>query len=92
MKLYVGNLPHSFSEQELTDLFSPYGEIVSCKLILDRETKKSRGFGFVEFKSKEDATKAINELNGKDVGGRTIIVNEARQREKREFSTFRRRF
>ncbi|NGX28235.1 MAG: hypothetical protein K940chlam1_00410 [Candidatus Anoxychlamydiales bacterium] len=84
MKLYVGNLPHSYTEQELTDLFSTFGSVVSAKLILDRDTGKSRGFGFVEMSSKEEAEKAIQEQNGKEVGGRTVVVNEARQREKRD--------
>lgn len=84
MKLYVGNLPHSFTEQELTDLFAAFGTVVSAKLILDRDTGKSRGFGFVEMSSKEEAEKAIQEQNGKEVGGRTVVVNEARQREKRD--------
>ena len=84
MKLYVGNLPHSLTEQDLTDLFSPYGNIKEAKLIVDRDTGKSRGFGFVEMESKEEALKAIKELNGKDVEGREIIVNEARPKERRD--------
>ena len=92
MKLYVGNLPHSFTEQELTDLFATYGEVISAKIILDRDTNRSRGFAFVEMGSKDDAEKAIEELNGKEVGGRTVIVNEARQKEKRDGNrTFNRR-
>jgi RNA recognition motif-containing protein len=94
MKLYVGNLPHSLTEQDLTDLFSPYGNIKESKLIVDRDTNKSRGFGFVEMESKEEALKAIKELNGKDVEGREIVVNEARPKERRDNnrSSFRRRF
>jgi len=94
MKLYVGNLPHATTEQELTDLFAAFGAVVSAKIILDRETRRSRGFGFVEMGSKEEGEKAIQELNGKEVGGRTIIVNEARQKERRESRSFndKRRF
>ncbi|NGX33960.1 MAG: hypothetical protein K1060chlam1_00304 [Candidatus Anoxychlamydiales bacterium] len=84
MKLYVGNLPHATTEQELTDIFAAFGAVVSAKIILDRDTGRSRGFGFVEMGSKEEAEKAIEEMNGKEVGGRTIVVNEARQREKRD--------
>ena len=84
MKLYVGNLPHATTEQELTDIFAAFGAVVSAKIILDRDTGRSRGFGFVEMGSKEEGEKAIEELNGKEVGGRTIVVNEARQREKRD--------
>ncbi|NGX44802.1 MAG: hypothetical protein KR126chlam5_00107 [Candidatus Anoxychlamydiales bacterium] len=84
MKLYVGNLPHATTEQELTDIFAAFGAVVSAKIILDRDTGRSRGFGFVEMGSKDEAEKAIEELNGKEVGGRTIVVNEARQREQRD--------
>ncbi len=84
MKLYIGNLPHSLTEDGLRDLFSSLGEIKSANLILDRYTGQSRGFGFVEYKNKQDAEKAIKELNGSEVEGRKILVNEARPQEKRE--------
>jgi cold-inducible RNA-binding protein len=81
MKLYVGNLPLSFKEQDLKDLFAKYtASIVSLTLIKDRDSGNFKGFGFVEFKSASDATDAMTELNGKDVDGRAIIVNEARQK------------
>ncbi|OGN61644.1 MAG: RNA-binding protein [Chlamydiae bacterium RIFCSPHIGHO2_12_FULL_27_8] len=83
MKLYVGNLPHALTEQQLMEVFSPFGEVVSAKIITDRDTHKSRGFGFVEMSSKEEGEKAIEELNGKEIGGRTAVVNEARQREEK---------
>ena len=83
MKLYIGNLPLSYDEEQSKSLFTSYSSILSCKLILDRETGKSRGFGFVEFKSNEEAEKAIEELNGKDVDGRALVVNEARSQERR---------
>ena len=78
MKLYVGNLPHSYTEEDLKEIFSKYSSVISCKLIIDRDTQKSKGFGFVELDSKEEAEEAITELNGKDCDGRAIVVNEAR--------------
>jgi len=87
MKLYVGNLPFSFTEDDLDDLFSEY-TVTSRQLIIDRATGKSKGFGFVELASKEDGESAIDALNEKQVGGRGIIVNEARPQEKRENRSF----
>jgi len=81
-KLYVGNLPWSASEDDLKDLFSPVGEVLSAKLITDRETGRSRGFGFVEMET-ADANAAISQLNGQDYGGRPLRVNEAQDRPKR---------
>ena len=78
MKLYVGNLPYNFKEEDLKEIFSKYPSVVSCNLIIDRDTKRSKGFGFVELDSEEEAKEAIEELNGKDFDGRAIIVNEAR--------------
>ena len=78
MKLYVGNLPYNFKEEDLKEIFSKYTSVVSCNLIIDRDTKRSKGFGFVELDSDEEAKEAIEELNGKDFDGRAIIVNEAR--------------
>jgi RNA recognition motif-containing protein len=77
--IYVGNLPWSSSEDDVRDTFAQYGEVISAKIIYDRETGRSRGFGFVEM---EDAAadEAINELNGSDLGGRSRKVNEARPR------------
>jgi len=82
-KLFIGNLPHSLEESELQDLFSEIGEVVSARIITDRDTGRPRGFGFVEMSTEEDAAKAIEELNGKEVNGREIAVNEAREREER---------
>ena len=82
-KLYVGNLPFSVTEGTLTDWFSPFGNVDSARLITDRETGRSKGFGFVEFSSDEDAEKAINEMNGKEMDGRALTVNEARPQEPR---------
>lgn len=76
MKLYVGNLPWSIGNQELEDLFSSYGTVTSANVITDRDTKRSRGFGFVELDS--GGTEAIEAMNESEVEGRKVIVNEAR--------------
>ncbi|NGX54608.1 MAG: hypothetical protein KR126chlam2_00222 [Chlamydiae bacterium] len=86
MKLYVGNLPYALGEEDLKELFSEFESIVSIQLITDRETGKSRGFGFVELSSQDEGNKAIDELNEKMVEGKAIIVNEARPKQKREGS------
>ena len=78
MKLYVGNLPWSIGNQELEDLFSSYGAVTSANVITDRDTKRSRGFGFVELDS--GGPEAIDAMNEAEVEGRKIIVNEARAR------------
>ncbi len=78
MKLYVGNLSFNTSNQDLNDLFGAIGQVESSNVIEDRETGRSRGFGFVEMASQADGEKAIAELNGKEVDGRTIKVNEAK--------------
>jgi len=77
--LYVGNLPWGTTEEELSRAFQPYANVKSCRIIMDRETGRSRGFGFVEV-ADEDAQKAIDAMNGTKLGGRDIIVNEARPR------------
>lgn len=77
-KIYVGNLPWSTTEADLRDLFARFGEVQSAAVITDRETGRSRGFGFVELE--EGAEKAIAELDGRDFGGRTLRVNEAQQK------------
>ena len=82
-KLYVGNLSFSITEGELRDLFTPFGNVTSCNLIMDRMTDRPRGFAFVEMSSSDEAAKAINDLNGKEVGGRALVVNEAKPREDR---------
>jgi RNA recognition motif-containing protein len=77
--IYVGNLPFSASEDEIRDLFSPHGDVHSVKLINDRETGRPRGFGFVEMED-SSAESAIQALDGSTMGGRTLRVNEARER------------
>jgi RNA recognition motif-containing protein len=81
-KIYVGNLPWSATETELKELFSSVGPVQSVAVITDRETGRSRGFGFVEMDD-SDAEKAINDLNGRDLGGRALRVNEAQDRQRR---------
>lgn len=80
MNLYVGNLSYHTNENELRDLFAAYGEVESAKIITDRDTGRSKGFGFVEMADKGEAENAINELNGKEIDGRQIKVNEAKPR------------
>jgi RNA recognition motif-containing protein len=78
MKLYVGNLPMGMSETELKELFSEAGNVASAKIITDRQTGQPRGFGFVEMETKLEGQKAISMLNGRQVEGRVLAVNEAR--------------
>ena len=78
MNLYVGNLLFDVTEAELKELFSPYGEVTEVRLIMDKFSGKTKGFGFIEMPSKEEAEKAIAELNGKDMRGRAMTVNEAK--------------
>lgn len=82
-KLYIGGLPYSSTDQDLTDRFGEFGTVVSAVVIKDRDTGRSKGFGFVEFDSEDAAKKAIEQLNGKDFDGRNITVNEARPQEER---------
>ena len=82
-KLYVGNLPYSASESDLTEKFSACGRVESVKLIVDRDTGRSKGFGFVEMSSDSEAQAAIDSLNGTDYDGRPMKVNEAKPQEKR---------
>jgi RNA recognition motif-containing protein len=79
-RLYVGNLPFSYTSANLEDLFGVHGQVTQAQVVMDRVTNRSRGFGFVEFATGEAADKAIAELNGKPVDGRPLTVNEARDR------------
>ncbi len=81
MRLYVGGLPYQTNEQDLQDLFAPVGQVVSATVITDRATGRSKGFGFVEMSSDQEAHAAIERLNGTTLGERTITVNEARERQ-----------
>ena len=80
MNMYVGNLSYEMSEEDLRNEFAEYGEVQSAKIITDKFTGRSRGFGFVEMASDESGKKAMEALAGKDVGGRELVVNEARPR------------
>ena len=82
-KLYVGNLAYSVRDESLHQAFSQFGTVTSAKVMMDRDTGRSRGFGFVEMNSEEEGQSAIDALNGAELGGRTLKVNVARPREER---------
>lgn len=81
LNIYVSNLPYRLSNEELRDIFAVYGEVSRVKIVKDKETNRSKGFGFVEMPNDYEGKRAIAELNDKDVGGRALRVNEARPRE-----------
>ncbi len=83
-KLYVGNLPYTFDDQSLQSEFSQFGQVESARVITDRETGRSKGFGFVEMSSEDEANNAIDKLNGQSVGGRNITVSVAKPQAPRE--------
>lgn len=83
LKLYVGNLGYDVTEADLTAMFAPFGTVDSAQVIIERDTGRSKGFGFVEMGSSEQAKAAISALDGKDMGGRAIKVNEAKPKETR---------
>ena len=83
MKIYVGNLPFKMTLEELSEMFETFGGVADAVIINDRETGRSKGFGFIEMSEDQAAKAAIDALNGKDVGGRALTVNEARPREER---------
>ena len=83
MKLYVGNLAYQTSSDDLQELFAKAGTVASASVVEDRETGRSRGFGFVEMSSKEEGAAAIQQFNGQELGGRALNVNEAKPRENR---------
>lgn len=91
-KLYVGNLTYDMSSSDLEQLLTPHGAVQSAEVIMDRTTGKSKGFGFVEMGSDQEAQAAITALNGKDNGGRALTVNEAKPRESRSSSGGGRRY
>ncbi|MEJ2616035.1 MAG: RNA-binding protein [Ignavibacteriaceae bacterium] len=79
-KLFVGSLPWSVNDETLKQTFEKHGSVVSAKVILDRDTSRSKGFGFVEMENSEDASKAMRALNNSEIDGRNIVVNEAKAR------------
>lgn len=89
-RLFVGGLPYSLTNDELSSFFSQAGTVVSVSIISDRDTGRSKGFGFVEMATEEEASAAIAKCNGADLAGRKLIVSEAKPMEKREFSSDRR--
>lgn len=88
-KLYVGGLPYATTDTELKEAFSQHGTVTSAVIIMDKMSGRSKGFGFVEMSSDEEAQKAIEAMNGKDFGGRSLTVNEARPMEDRPRRDFR---
>lgn len=83
MNIYIGNLPYSISEDELRDLFAAHGEVASANIIMDRDSGRSKGFGFIEMPNKDQGDAAIKAINETDVQGRNVRVNEARPRTER---------
>ena len=81
MNIYVGNLSWNLKDQDLANLFTPYGEVASAKIVMDKFTQSSKGFGFVEMLNDEQAQAAIAQLNGSEVDGRNLVVNESRPKE-----------
>ena len=88
-RLFVGNLPYATTDNQLQQMFAAVGTVTSANVIIDRQTGRSRGFGFVEMASDEDAQAAISQLNGKEMDGRAIVVNEAREKVERPRSNYR---
>lgn len=83
MNIYVGNLAYEVTDEDLNEAFSPFGEVTSARVIRDRFTDRSRGFGFVEMSNDTEAQTAIDDMNGKEIKGRAVTVNQARPREDR---------
>ena len=83
MNIYVGNLAYEVTDEDLNETFSPFGEVTSARVIRDRFTDRSRGFGFVEMSNDTEAQTAIDDVNGKEIKGRAVTVNQARPREDR---------
>ena len=90
MNIYVGNLSYQLTDGELADIFAEFGAVDSAKIIMDRETGRSKGFGFVEMTNEEEGDAAISELDGREVNGRNLKVNKARPREERPRTNNRR--
>ncbi len=82
MNLYIGNLHYNVNEEELKEIFKTYGEVMSVKIITDKYTGRSKGFGFIEMLNDEETNKAIDNLNGTEIHGRKVIVNKAKERGK----------
>ena len=89
MNIYVGNLSWGLKDQDLANMFTPYGEVASAKIVMDKFTQRSKGFGFVEMPNDEQAQAAIAQLNGTEVEGRNLVVNESRPKEGGEGGGFK---
>lgn len=87
-KLFVGSLSYGVNDDQLTEAFAQFGTVVSAKVIIDRDTGRSKGFGFVEMSSDEEAQAAVKGMDGKEINGRTVAVSEARPQENRERRSF----
>ena len=85
MRIYIGNLNYRLRTEELKNSFLPFGEVIGAKIVRDQETKRSKGFGFVEMANEDDGLRAIEALNGQDLSGRKMIVTVAKPRENQEF-------
>ena len=92
MNIYVGNLAYTTNDQELRDAFEAFGAVSRASVIMDRETGRSKGFGFIEMANNAEAEAAIQAMNGRDISGRTVRVNQAEERKPRDDSATRRRF
>ncbi len=90
MNIYVGNLDYQITEEDLRDIFEDYGEVSSVKLIIDRDSNRSKGFGFVEMPNQEEGQNAIEELEGAKLEGRTMRVNQAREKTQQKRNNFQR--
>ncbi len=82
-RIYVGSLPYNSTDEQLQALFEDHGKVIDCQVIVDRFTGQAKGFGFVEMENEDEADAAIAALNGSEFGGRTLVVNQAREREER---------
>ena len=91
MNIYVGNLSWNLKDQDLANLFTPFGEVTSAKIVTDKFTQRSKGFGFVEMKDDAQAQAAIDQLNGSEVDGRNLVVNESRPKEEGGGGGFKKR-
>src|SRR6476469_3996028 len=91
MNIYVGNLSWGLKDQDLANLFTPFGEVASAKIVMDKFTQRSKGFGFVEMPNDEQAQAAIAQLNGSEVEGRNLVVNESRPKEEGSGGGFKKR-
>ncbi len=91
MNIYVGNLSWNLKDQDLSNLFAPFGEVTSAKIVMDKFTQRSKGFGFVEMPNDEQAQAAIAQLNASEVDGRSLVVNESRPKSEGEGGGFKKR-